>query len=78
MIRADTIKQARRFAEGYRKRHSNIFLPEKIISVKLNKFQGLAGGVKAYVIILRRKKDTRPRKKSGVLYKSYQGRKPRL
>lgn len=78
LIRADTIKQAKKFAQVHRKGMSGLFLPEKIISIKLNKSQGLAGGVKAYTVTLRRKEDLRPRTKKGLLYKSYQGRKPRL
>lgn len=78
LIRADTVKQARRFAESHRKKMSSKFLPERIVSVKLNRSQGLAGGVKAYTVILKRKLDTRPRTKRGSLYKSYQGRSPRL
>jgi len=78
LIRADSVVQARRFADSHRKRMSSEYLPERIVSVRLNISQGLAGGVKGYSVVLSRKKDTRPRKKSGALYKSYQGRKPRL
>lgn len=78
LIRADTVKQAKRFAGSHRKLLSNEFLPERIVSVKLNKSQGLAGGVKGFSVVLSRKKDTRERLKDGRLASRFRGKKPRL
>ena len=79
MIRAETLAKAKRFADTiYSKSGDNKYLPEKVMSVKLSKRSGLAGGIKGWTVVYRQKLDTRPRKKSWVLYKSYQGRKPRL
>lgn len=62
LVRADSVKDARRFANLSHKRLStNEYLPEKVISVKLNRSAGLAGGVKGYNVRLRRKRDTRRR-----------------
>ena len=79
MIRAQNLAKAKMFANSnsYRKYATFEYLPEKLVSVKLSKRAGLAGGVPGWIIEYRQKPDTRPRKKSGVLYKSYQGRKPR-
>jgi len=78
MVRANSVAQAKLFGKSHGKVYGKGFLPEKIVSVKLNKRVGLAGGIKGYTITFRQKEDLRPRRKDGLLYKSYQGRKPRL
>ncbi len=78
LIRAKTVVQARQFAESFRRLATVEFLPERIVSVKLNRRAGLAGGIKGYNVVLRRKKDTRKRLKGGGLSSAFRGKKPRL
>lgn len=71
MIRAKNMERAKYFANStlYRKMSTFDYSPEKLISVKLNKSVGLAGGVPGYNVIYERYYTPRYKtgKKKGML-----------
>ena len=70
LIRADNLQLAKRFAKAARKLATNKFLPERVVSVRLNRSIGLAAGVKGFTAILARKLDRRPRRKGILIRRS--------